>query len=46
MDKNSKDTVWWDTEEYHNDNHAMSEKVWKEVRKLADIIDKWEEIKR
>ncbi|MCQ2178437.1 MAG: phosphoenolpyruvate carboxykinase (ATP), partial [Bacteroidales bacterium] len=21
MDKNSKDTVWWDSEEYHNDNH-------------------------
>ena len=35
MDKNSKDTVWWDSEEYHNDNHPMSEKVWKEVKKLA-----------
>ena len=35
MDANSKDTVWWDSEEYHNDNHPMSEAVWAEVRKLA-----------
>ena len=27
--------IWWDTEEYHNDNHKMSEKVWKEVKKMA-----------
>ncbi len=27
--------IWWDTEEYHNDNHKMSEKVWKEVKNLA-----------
>ena len=35
MDKNSKDTVWWNTPEYPNDNHEMSEKVWKEVKKIA-----------
>ena len=35
MDENSKDTVWWDSEEYHNDNHAMSEAVWGEVKKIA-----------
>ena len=35
MDQNSKDTVWWDSEEYHNDNHPMSETVWAEVKKLA-----------
>ena len=35
MDENSKDTVWWDSEEYHNDNHAMSECVWAEVKKIA-----------
>ena len=34
-DLNSKDTVWWDSEEYHNDNHPMSEEVWAEVKKLA-----------
>ena len=35
MDKNSKDTVWWTTEGYPNDNHPMSEEVWGEVKKLA-----------
>ena len=35
MDKNSKNTVWSDSEEYHNDNHPMSGKVWKTVKKLA-----------
>ena len=27
--------VWWTTPEYPNDNHKMSEKVWKEIKKLA-----------
>ncbi len=27
--------VWWTTEGYPNDNHKMSEKVWKEVKKLS-----------
>ena len=27
--------IWWTTEEYPNDNHKMSEKVWKEVKKMA-----------
>ncbi|MCR5061364.1 MAG: phosphoenolpyruvate carboxykinase (ATP) [Saccharofermentans sp.] len=35
MDENSKDTVWWTTEGYKNDNHPMSEEVWAEVKKLA-----------
>ena len=35
MDENSKDTVWWNTPEYPNDNHEMSESVWAEVKKLA-----------
>jgi len=35
MDANSKDTVWWTTEEYKNDNHPMSEEVWKTVKALA-----------
>ena len=35
MDKNSKETVWWNTPEYPNDNHPMSEKVWKVVKKTA-----------
>ena len=35
MDKNSKDTVWWTTDEYKNDNHPMSEDVWAKVKDLA-----------
>ena len=35
MDENSKDTVWWTTDEYKNDNHPMSEEVWAEVKKIA-----------
>ena len=35
MDENSKDTVWWTTEGYKNDNHPMSEEVWAEVKKIA-----------
>ncbi len=27
--------IWWDTEDYHNDNHKMSVKTWKVVKKLA-----------
>ena len=27
--------IWWDTDEYHNDNHKMTEKTWKVVKKLA-----------
>ena len=35
MDENSKDTVWWTTDEYKNDNHPMSEEVWKTLKDLA-----------
>ena len=35
MDENSKDTVWWNTPEYPNDNHAMSEEVWAKVKEKA-----------
>ena len=35
VDKNSKDTVWWTSEGYKNDNHPMSEDVWKQVKQLA-----------
>ncbi|MCD7819797.1 MAG: phosphoenolpyruvate carboxykinase (ATP) [Lachnospiraceae bacterium] len=35
MDENSKDTVWWTTEGYKNDNHPMSEEVWASVKKMA-----------
>jgi len=35
MDENSKDTVWWTTEGYKNDNHPASEETWKAVKKIA-----------
>ena len=35
MDAQSKDTVWWTSDEYKNDNHPMSEKVWAHVKNLA-----------
>ena len=35
MDENSKDTVWWTTDEYKNDNHPMSEETWGIVKDLA-----------
>ena len=35
MDENSKDTVWWTTPEYPNDNHPMSEAVWADVKARA-----------
>ena len=35
MDENSKDTVWWTTPEYKNDNHPMTEDTWKIVKDLA-----------
>ena len=35
MDANSKDTVWWTTEGYKNDNHPMTESTWATVKDLA-----------
>ena len=35
MDENSKNTVWWTSEEYKNDNHPMTEEVWGQVKNLA-----------
>ena len=35
MDENSKDTVWWTSEEYKNDNKPASKEAWAAVKKLA-----------
>ena len=35
VDDNSKDTVWWNSPSYPNDNHPMSKETWNEVHKLA-----------
>ncbi len=34
-DAQSHDKVWWTSEEYKNDNHPMSEEVWKTVKDIA-----------
>ena len=35
MDNNSKDTVWWTSDEYKNDNHPMTEDTWAVVKDIA-----------
>ena len=35
MDDKSRDTVWWTTPEYPNDNHPASEETWAACKKLA-----------
>ena len=35
VDENSKNTVWWTSDEYKNDNHPMSEDTWAKVKELA-----------
>ena len=35
MDENSKDTVWWTTPEYPNDNHPASLETWAAVKSMA-----------
>ncbi|MDO5456267.1 MAG: phosphoenolpyruvate carboxykinase (ATP) [Eubacteriales bacterium] len=35
MDENSKDTVWWTTPDYPNDNHPLSEENWATLKEIA-----------
>ena len=35
MDENSKNTVWWTSDEFKNDNHPCSEDTWKAVKDIA-----------
>ena len=35
MDENSKDTVWWTSDEYKNDNHPATEEAWAAVKYIA-----------
>ena len=35
MDDTSRDTVWWTTPEYPNDNHPATKEAWDECKKLA-----------
>ena len=35
MDENSKDTVWWTSDEYPNDNHPATQEAWNSVKDIA-----------
>jgi len=35
MDEKSKDTVWWTSDEYKNDNHPASKETWEAVKEIA-----------
>ena len=35
MDENSKDTIWWTSEEYKNDNKPCSEASWAALKEIA-----------
>ena len=35
MDETSKNTVWWTSEAYKNDNHPMTEETWAKVKEIA-----------
>ena len=35
MDENSKDTVWWTSDEYKNDNHPASQEAWAALKAIA-----------
>ena len=35
LDTNSKDNVWWTSEEYPNDNKPVTEEAWKEIKEVA-----------
>ena len=36
MDDISKDTIWWTTDAYKNDNKPISEQTWDALKKIAD----------
>ena len=36
MDDTTKDTIWWTSEEYKNDNKPLSQESWKVLKDLAD----------
>ena len=42
MDDKSRDTIWWTSDEYKNDNKPCSQETWEELKKLArkELSDK------
>lgn len=35
MDETTKDTVWWTSDAYKNDNKPVTEKAWKKIKEIA-----------
>ncbi len=35
MDDTTRDTIWWTSDEYKNDNKPVNEEAWKELKKIA-----------
>ncbi len=35
MDDVSRDTVWWTSDEYKNDNKPVTPEVWKDIKEIA-----------
>lgn len=35
MDDTTRDTLWWTSDEYKNDNKPVTEEAWKEIKKIA-----------
>ena len=35
MDETTKDTIWWTSDEYKNDNKPVTQQTWNELKKLA-----------
>ena len=42
MDDTTKDTIWWTSEEYKNDNKPLSQEAWKELKGIVakELSDK------
>lgn len=42
MDDTTRDTIWWTSPEYPNDNKPVTEEAWKEIKKIAtkELSDK------
>ena len=36
MDETSKDTIWWTSEEYKNDNKPITTEAWKSLKEIAN----------
>ena len=37
MDETTKDTIWWTSDEYKNDNKPVTKAAWKELKKIRQM---------